>query len=359
MSLFEALLFPVPRPSYDMHSFPNELLWIPWGLDYGKCKAGDSVPALFLQCPNARYLVLYLHSNGEDIGLCHAFGCGLRAVLEVHVLLVEYPGYGICPGRCSEESLWAAAVAAFRFASEVLRCPAEDVIVMGRSLGAATATRLASSTECHGLILVAPFLSLVDAVGEYVGGLAKLLVSDIFSNRRRIGGVQVPTLVIHGKQDCLVPCTQGQRLFELCPHERKLLVTPEEMEHNSDLLSDPEFLVRPMLRFFSLPDYSFDELLVPPQAFDKRLCLQYHGLVELAKGDAPLPQPLGDQEPSPRACGIDAEGPQCSARHFPGAGGDVDGLEGSNDWTVRTSPRPLLSARGPRSPRAGTGPTRR
>lgn len=41
--------------------------------------------------------------------------------------------------------------------------------------------------------------------------------------------------------------------------------------HNCDLLSNPEFLIRPMLRFFSLPDYNFDELVVPAVAFAGRL----------------------------------------------------------------------------------------
>merc|ERR1719181_1914129 len=121
---------------------------------------------------------------------------------------------------------------------------------MGRSLGAALATRLACTSPCHGLILVAPFLSLVDAVGQYVGSLANYVVSDIFNNRKHISGVEVPTLVIHGEQDRLVPCSHGRQLFEICPHARKLLVTPTGMGHNCDLLSNPEFLIRPMLRFF-------------------------------------------------------------------------------------------------------------
>jgi len=317
-----------------MHSYPNELLWIPWGMDYGACKTGDCVPAVFLSSPGARYLVLYLHSNGEDIGLCYPFGCGLRMMLEVHVLLIEYPGYGICPGHCSEESLWQAAASAFRFITEVLQWPAEDVIVMGRSLGAAIATRLAQSFVCHGLILVAPFLSLVDAVRQYVGRLAPLLVGDIFSNQARIKGVDVPTLVIHGQQDRLIPHDQGRQLLELCPHQKKLLVCPEDMGHNCDLLSSPEFLIRPMLRFFSLPDYVFVDPNVPDEAFNKRLCPQYHGLVEMAKDDTPLLQPQGDQEPVP-AC-TTTEGPQCFVRTLQGNEGDLDDLEGSQEFTVRT-----------------------
>jgi len=327
MSLISALLFPVPPPSYNIHSFPGELLWIPSELDYRSCKPGDCVPGVFLQCPNARYIIVYLHSNGEDIGLCYPFGCGLRLVLEVHVLLVEYPGYGLCPGRSSEETLWEAVDAAFRFVCEVLRWPKEDVIVMGRSLGAALATRLARKHACHGLIVVAPFLSLVEAVGQYAGGsLARACVGDIFSNREHMRAVEVPTMVIHGKRDRLIPCSQGQRLFDLCPHKRKVLVTPEEMGHNCNLLGNPDFLVRPILRFFSLPDYTFDELAVPPEAFDKRLCLQYHNLMEMTKRDVPLAPLLGDQEPL--ACGQcqGPPGPQSHVEQFPASNGDLDDL---------------------------------
>ncbi|CAK0883335.1 unnamed protein product, partial [Prorocentrum cordatum] len=67
-------------------------------LDYGSCRAGDALPAVLLQQPTARYLLLYFHSNGEDVGWCYQFGCDVRSSLEVHVLLVEYPGYGISPG---------------------------------------------------------------------------------------------------------------------------------------------------------------------------------------------------------------------------------------------------------------------
>jgi len=297
MSLISQFVFPVPRPTYSMHSFPDELLWIPWDMDYSTCRTGNCLPAILLRCPNARFLVLYFHSNGEDIGSCYPFGSGLRSALEVHVMLVEYPGYGICPGHCSEEALWQVANTAFRFISQVLGWPPEDVIIMGRSLGAAVASRLAQSVVCNGLILVAPFLSLVDALSQYVGVFAHMVVGDMFSNRANMPNITVPLMVIHGQQDKLVSCAHGQQLFQLCPHDRKLLVCPTSMGHNCDLLSDPEYLIRPVFRFFSLPDYNFDDLFVPMEAFNKSLCPQYHNVVELTRNDSPLMQPAGDQEP--------------------------------------------------------------
>jgi len=327
--MLATFLYPAPPPSYTAESFPNELLWIPC-TDAGR--EFESVPAVLLQCPAARYLVLYLHTNGEDLGLCYSFGCGLRSVLEVHVLLVEYPGYGICPGKSSEESLWRVAIAAFQFCSHVLRWPAEDVIVMGRSLGGALATRLASNFLCHGIILVAPFLSLVDAVSHHVGVLARVLVGDCFCNRVRMQDVRVPTLIIHGVLDTLVPWRQGQELFENCPHDKKLFVSPELMDHNCDLLSDPDFLIRPMLRFFALPDYCFVDLTIPPDLFDNRP--KFHRIVEMAKDDVPLCQAMGDQEAYPSSPTM--QGPQGWLLDTLTAGGDVDDLDWPNEWTVRT-----------------------
>lgn len=321
-----------------MHSFPNELLWIPLSLADGrpgdsrdgpaKCKAGDAVPAVILRSPAARFFIIYLHSNGEDIGLAYPFGCGLRMVLEVHVLLVEYPGYGICPGQCSEEALWQVAQAAVRFVTETLQWPAEDVIIMGRSLGAAVAMRLACTYACHGLILVAPFLSLVEAVSQYVGKLAPMFVGNSFCNRDFIGKVHCPTLVIHGMNDRLVTCSQGRQLWEMCPHKKKLFVSPEQMSHNSDLLSNADFLIRPMLRFFALPDYSFVDLNIPAEVFDKRHCPQYHTLVETVKDDRPLARPGGDKEPCPISATM--TGPNSAQGVMAALGGDDDDMEGSN-----------------------------
>ncbi|CAJ1416517.1 unnamed protein product [Effrenium voratum] len=160
------LFFPVPTPSYSAKSFPGELLWIPPTLDYATCHKSTCLPALFLKCPNAKFFILFLHSNGEDIGMCHAFVSRLRDLLEVHVLAVEYPGYGICPGTPSEERLHAAARLGFGFMTQVLGAEPADVILFGRSLGTALALALGAEFRVGGLVLVAPFLSLREAVSQ-------------------------------------------------------------------------------------------------------------------------------------------------------------------------------------------------
>mmetsp|Transcript_902 Transcript_902/g.2164 ORF Transcript_902/g.2164 Transcript_902/m.2164 type:complete len:369 (+) Transcript_902:180-1286(+) len=281
-SFLEKFLFPTPTPSYSDSSFPRELLWVP--------VESDAVPVVLLLSPNARYLVLYFHSNGEDIGLCYSFARSLSTLLEVHVLLVEYPGYGICPGTASENSLLKAAHAAFRFVSEQLRWPAEDVIIMGRSLGAAVASQLAARVTCNGLILVAPFASLVEAAHHHVGVLARVLSNDVFNNRDHICKVSAPTLIVHGKNDTVVPCSQGRQLYDLSS-ARKLFVNPEGMHHNSDLLTVADILIKPVLRFFCLPDYTFQSLEVPPEFFGWRHRQQDKAMVVDMEGTRRTPAP--------------------------------------------------------------------
>ncbi|CAJ1411331.1 unnamed protein product, partial [Effrenium voratum] len=141
--------------------------------------------------PNAKFFILFLHSNGEDIGMCHAFVSRLRDLLEVHVLAVEYPGYGICPGTPSEERLHAAARLGFGFMTQVLGAEPADVILFGRSLGTALALALGAEFRVGGLVLVAPFLSLREAVSQFTGiQLAEVLLEELFCNKDRIKSVE-------------------------------------------------------------------------------------------------------------------------------------------------------------------------
>lgn len=273
MPLFSNLLFPAPKASYDEASFPRQLLWIPHDQGGGR----NAMPGLLIRSTDARYLVLYFHRNGEDIGQNHGFAAGVSRVLEVHVMLIEFPGYGIFPGESSEEALYGAAVSAYRFVLETMNWPASDIIVMGFSIGAAVGARLACEHEVHGLIMIAPFISLVDAAHRFVGRLApivvnNLLVGNVFDNSGYLARMKAPTLIIHGQKDTLVPCDHGRALYSLCSSEKKLLVTPEEMDHNCDLLSSAELLIRPMLRFFALPDYNFDTPVLPEACFNPDWC---------------------------------------------------------------------------------------
>ena len=48
-------------------------------------------------------LLIYFHGNAEDVGLAYDFLDNLRCSLMVHILAIEYPGYGIYRGDPSAD----------------------------------------------------------------------------------------------------------------------------------------------------------------------------------------------------------------------------------------------------------------
>merc|ERR1719491_1613016 len=136
------LLFPVPQPSYTIDSFPGELIWVPRGpvIDpdcevANGVQSQESTPCLLLPYESARFLIIFFHSNAEDLGRCRWFCLFLRDQFQVHVLAVEYPGYGVCPGQTTREAVMANAHAALQFATQALKLPLERVKLFGRSIG--------------------------------------------------------------------------------------------------------------------------------------------------------------------------------------------------------------------------------
>ena len=53
----------------------------------------------------ARCTVVYLHGNGTDIGGVAEEAKALSRDLECHVVVPEYPGYGLAEGSSNEDSV--------------------------------------------------------------------------------------------------------------------------------------------------------------------------------------------------------------------------------------------------------------
>jgi len=322
--LLSRILFPAPSPSYTIDSFPQDLIWVPKSCapsdpDVVPASEPDAVPCLLLQYPSARFIILFFHSNAEDLGRCRGFCSYLRDQFQVHVLAVEYPGYGVCPGIASGETVMANALAALRFVTDTLRWPIDSVKVFGRSIGTGPACALASLFQFAGVILVTPFLSVQDLFRDRVGPFATL-VEEWFANKDAAPKITSPTMIIHGQRDELISCRHGEALYELC-RSRKLLISPPEMEHNTNLLTNLRFFVLPMFQFFALPDYAFQELRVPNWAFDKRRSPFYiRPGMQVSSGQAPLLAtdrnekdqmsiPVGDDDEGPLPAANDLDSP--------------------------------------------------
>lgn len=125
------------------------------------------------------------------------------------VLLLDYRGYGGNPGSPSENGLITDARAARAYLVDHGITP-DRLVYFGESLGAAVATRLAAEQPPGGLVLRSPFTDLA-AVGALHYPLlpVRLLLRDRFQVTKLISQIRVPTAIVYGSADTIVPPGQS------------------------------------------------------------------------------------------------------------------------------------------------------
>ena len=161
--------------------------------------------------PDRKMVVLAAPGNGGN----RAGRVGLAAALAAEgftVLLLEYRGYGGNPGRPTEAGLAADVRAARAFLSrEGWR--ADRILYYGESLGCAVVTELAAHDPPAGLILRSPFVDLAAAGQHHYPYLpVRLLLWDRFPVADLVARVRVPTLVIYGDADTVIPPEQSREV---------------------------------------------------------------------------------------------------------------------------------------------------
>lgn len=203
-----SLLFPVPARTPPDPGARAEIIRIPM--------FDTEAVALFLSghAPGPSPLIIFTHGNGElaDDWL-DAFDPPRR--LGMSVLLVEYPGYGRAAGAPSEKAIVDTVHAVHGWAAADPRVDPSRIVAYGRSLGGAAAARLAADRRVAALIVESTPASVADLAANLLA--PSFLVRDPFDTRASLQSYRGPLLVIHGRQDTLVPVTHGRELASLVP----------------------------------------------------------------------------------------------------------------------------------------------
>jgi alpha-beta hydrolase superfamily lysophospholipase len=157
------------------------------------------------------------------------------------VLLFDYRGYGGNPGSPSEDGLAMDIRAAHRFLTDDLQVPAERLIYLGESLGAAVVTELATEHPPAGLVLRSPFVDLAAAGREHYPVLpVGLLLRDRFPVAENLSRITVPTTVVLGTADTVVPPGQSRQVAQA---NHAQLVEVPGADHNDQVLLDGPQLI--------------------------------------------------------------------------------------------------------------------
>lgn len=182
-------------------------------------------------------VLLYLHGNGVNIG------ANVEQAYRYHklgfdVLLIDYRGYGLSRGNFpSEAQIYQDVEFVWNYLVNQRKINPQNVLVYGHSLGGAIAIELATRhPQIAGLIIQSSFTSMLDMVnfqGKFYRFFPiKLMLNQNFDSMNKLNKLDIPILLIHGREDLEVPAYMSEQLFEVSPAKIKDLYIVPDAGHN-------------------------------------------------------------------------------------------------------------------------------
>ena len=196
---------------------------------------GVTLHGWFIAGQSSRVL-LFFHGNAGNIS--HRLdSIGQFRALGLSVLIIDYRGYGQSAGRTTESGIYRDAAAAWRYLIDDRGIVASDIIVFGRSLGASVASHLAARRQPLALIVESAFTSVPDIAQDLYPWLPARWLSRLrHATREHVRDVRCPVLVIHSRDDEIIPFQHGESIFASANEPRTLLQL--RGTHNDGFLYD-------------------------------------------------------------------------------------------------------------------------
>ena len=188
---------------------------------------GDSAPS-----------ILFFHGNGEIVADYDEMG-RIYNDMGLNFIVADYRGYGRSTGNPTVTSMMKDAHVILEWVQNWMTQNGHKgpFMVMGRSLGSASALELAAHypDRMDGLIIesgfshIIPLLELLGLQTETLG----IKEEEGSRNIDKIKSFHKPTLIIHAEYDHIIPLSQGQDLYEASPAEVKRMLKIPRADHNT------------------------------------------------------------------------------------------------------------------------------
>ena len=192
--------------------------------------------------PDRRLAVLVAAGNAGN----RSMRAPLAAALARHglaVLLFDYRGYGGNRGHPTEAGLALDVRAALRFLGNDAGLPLDRLLYYGESLGSAVVAELATEHPPAGIVLRSPFTDLASVGRVHYPFLpVRALLRDRYPVAEQVARLTVPTTVVYGSDDLIVPPGQSRAVAAAAAGPTRV-VEIEGAGHNDRVLLDGAVLI--------------------------------------------------------------------------------------------------------------------
>lgn len=209
----------------------------------------ERLHAWFVPAVESRGVLLFFHGNAGNIS--HRLE-SLRIFhrLQLDVLILDYRGYGRSTGSPSEQGLYRDGQAAWRYLTELRGMDPAEIVLFGRSLGAAVGANLAARQPAAGLIVESGFTSVADLGADLYPFLpVRLLARYRYPIAEDLAQVTGPVLVIHSREDEIIPFEHGQALYAAASEPKELLEI--QGTHNTGFLTSGDQYIQGLEAFLN------------------------------------------------------------------------------------------------------------
>ncbi|MBY9014354.1 MAG: alpha/beta hydrolase [Candidatus Lokiarchaeota archaeon] len=186
--------------------------------------------------------ILLFHGNGE-IASDYQYISHLFLDCNVNLAVVDFRGYGFSSGEPYFTSLISDAMPiydAFRHYLVEMNY-LDSIFVQGRSLGSVCAAEIGANNppKLRGVIFESGFASIFNMMTNLFRISSPYLTPDSlkeYSNHIRVQKFKVPTLIIHGTTDWIIPYSESELLYQNLPNSvDKKIILIDEAGHNNIL----------------------------------------------------------------------------------------------------------------------------
>ena len=190
----------------------------------------------------SRPVILFSHGNAGH--LVHRHGrMDAFSRLDADVFLYDYRGFGASSGIPSVAGVVSDAVGALDYLVKEREVPLRSIILYGESVGAgiAVAAVVDKLDKIGGLVLEAGFRSLSYMAGRRFPLIGPLLIRTDLPSATTLSNFKGPLLVIHSRNDEIIPFEDGKALFDASPSTDKEFLELDGFGHNDPVWHHPDY----------------------------------------------------------------------------------------------------------------------